>query len=80
MNNTKFSLIIPVYNEELNLKSLIKEILDVLKKFNQFEIIFIDDGSIDDSLKILKYYQNNLKFNVLENHKNIGQSFSMYKA
>ena len=38
MNNTKFSLIIPVYNEELNLKSLIKEILDVLKKFNQLKL------------------------------------------
>ena len=80
MNNRKFSLIIPVYNEELNLKSLIKEIFEVLKKIKQFEIIFIDDGSIDDSLKILKYYQNSLKFNVLENHKNIGQSFSIYKG
>lgn len=42
------SAIIPVYNEEENVKILHHELLDVLKKLGQmFEIIFVNDGSTD---------------------------------
>ncbi len=48
------SLVIPVYNEEENLEPLyqrIKEILEPLGK--EYEIIFVDDGSQDNSSQIL---------------------------
>ena len=51
------SIIIPVYNEEKNLKKLLKKIdlikLDRLKK----EIIAVDDGSTDSSFHILKRFK-----------------------
>ena len=46
------SIIIPVLNEELNIIPLTNKIIQKLKKY-KFEIIFVDDSSIDNSKKIL---------------------------
>ena len=47
------SIIIPVLNEELNIKPLTNKIIKTLKRY-KFEIIFVDDSSTDSSKKILK--------------------------
>tara|TARA_Y100000591_G_scaffold61923_1_gene50500 strand:+ start:232 stop:939 length:708 start_codon:yes stop_codon:yes gene_type:complete len=47
------SIIIPILNEEKNIKKLSEEIKKKLNKI-KFEVIFVDDKSIDDSLNILK--------------------------
>lgn len=47
----KLSIIIPVYNSEKHLKRLMNSIL---KSKEDFEVICVDDGSTDGSLKILK--------------------------
>lgn len=46
------SVIIPVYNEEKSLNELYFRIVDSLEK-KDFEIIFVNDGSVDDSVKII---------------------------
>ena len=46
------SIIIPVLNEELNIAPLTYKIIKSLKNYN-FEIIFVDDSSTDNSKKIL---------------------------
>ena len=44
------STIVPVYNEESNLPELVASLMPVLNGLNlPFEIIFINDGSTDDS-------------------------------
>lgn len=49
------SLIIPVYNEEKNIENLYMELIPVLESIdNIFEIIFIDDGSRDNSFEIIR--------------------------
>jgi len=50
------SLVIPVYNEEENLQGLYEEICQTTEKMPQyfFEMIFVDDGSKDNSPQILK--------------------------
>ena len=49
------SIIVPVYNEELNLPTLVERICSATRPLNQsVEIILIDDGSSDDSPRILK--------------------------
>ena len=57
------SIIIPVYNSELILPSLVKEIENSLKnkKLNK-EIIFINDFSKDNSWKIIKDLSNSSDF------------------
>lgn len=54
-NDTKLSIVIPVFNESENIKPLItklKEVLNIIGK--SYEIIMIDDGSTDDSFDVMK--------------------------
>jgi glycosyltransferase involved in cell wall biosynthesis len=51
----KFSIIIPVFNEEDNVAVLHQEIIEVMKDFSDsFEIIFVNDGSEDETLNNLR--------------------------
>ncbi len=56
----KISIIIPSYNEEESITKLYKRLDDVTKKMVQyeFEILFINDGSKDKTLKIIKMLRN----------------------
>lgn len=49
------SVVIPVYNEEGNLRPLTHSLFEVLERLGQeFEVIFVDDGSTDKSLMLLQ--------------------------
>jgi glycosyltransferase involved in cell wall biosynthesis len=51
----EISVVVPVYNEEENLSVLIAKVVEVLKEIGvSYEMIFVDDGSLDGSLKVLK--------------------------
>ena len=57
-----FSLVLPFYNEEKNLKILIPQILNILKKIrNSYKIILVDDVSNDNSLKICKGFKKKIE-------------------
>ena len=62
----------PVYNSEKNLKYTLESIIG--QTFKDFELIAIDDGSTDNSLKILKEYQMMDKRIVVVQQKNSGVS------
>ena len=66
----KFSIIIPVYNTAKYLEKCITSLLS--QNFKSFEIICIDDGSEDNSIEILKQYQN---LKILK-EKNSGSGFA----
>ena len=55
------SYVIPIYNEELNIKNTINKIVDAFNEssLKSYEIIFIDDGSVDNSIKIIKSFLRN---------------------
>lgn len=53
---TKVSIIIPVYNVERYIEQCLDSVF--LQTFQDFEIICVDDGSIDNSLNILKKYND----------------------
>ncbi len=63
-NNINLTILIPVYNEENFLKKLFDE-LKIYFNNNKTEVIIIDDGSTDESTKILKELKdsNRYKFN-----------------
>ncbi len=51
----QISFVIPVFNEEENIAALHREIVDVMARTGDtFEIIMIDDGSIDGTMRELK--------------------------
>tara|TARA_Y100001970_G_C14214245_1_gene848708 strand:- start:271 stop:969 length:699 start_codon:yes stop_codon:yes gene_type:complete len=74
-----FSVIVPIFNEEKNIEILINQIKNSLVDFSSFEIIIINDGSTDQSFKILKNL-NKRNIKLLNNKKNMGQSFSIYEG
>jgi glycosyltransferase involved in cell wall biosynthesis len=52
--SAEISVVIPVYNEELVIKHSVRRINDVLKSLEvQYEIIVVNDGSTDSTLKVL---------------------------
>jgi glycosyltransferase involved in cell wall biosynthesis len=68
------SLVIPIFNEENLIDELVKRTISALETFIQdYEVIFVDDGSTDESLnKILHWQKKNRKIKVLSLSKNFG--------
>ena len=74
MADVRISVVIPVYNEEANLRALIKRLLPVMEGMEKpFEVILIDDGSRDNSLTLLKEFSLNPVVRVVELTRNYGQ-------
>ena len=69
------SIIVPVYNSADNLKKLNKRLVNISGNFFQeYEIIYIDDGSYDNSVEILKeIIKINQKVKLITLSKNYGQ-------
>ena len=74
---TNLSLVVPVYNEEENLHLLfdaIRKALDPLPR--TWEVVFVDDGSYDDSLGVLNELaeQDTQHVRVVSFRRNFGQT------
>lgn len=68
----KISIVVPFYNERDNVRELHREIVDVCEKEGYiYEVIFIDDGSSDDTYELMKTL-NPLK--IIKLRKNYGQT------
>ncbi|MCK5510081.1 glycosyltransferase family 2 protein [Candidatus Parcubacteria bacterium] len=69
------SAVVPIYNEEGAIKNLHKKIVNVLEKINKpFEIIFVNDGSADRTLEIMKKLK---PLTIINFRKNFGQTAAM---
>jgi polyisoprenyl-phosphate glycosyltransferase len=69
----KVSVIVPVYNEEGSIRDLTSRILEVLRQYSDYELLFVDDGSKDNTLAILKtLHSENYKINYLSFSRNFG--------
>lgn len=75
----KISIVVPLFNEEESLKPLAREIKKVMTSYNNnFEVIFVDDGSRDRSLQVLKELRNDDKrFKFVSFQKNFGKSAAL---
>ena len=73
------SIIIPVFNEQESLKELYQQLRDVLIKLDKpWEIVFVDDGSSDQSFSILKdIAKKDVGVRVIGFRKNFGQTVAL---
>ncbi|MCH2083832.1 MAG: glycosyltransferase family 2 protein [Saprospiraceae bacterium] len=71
----KISVVVTVYNEEENIQPLIDQISDALGNF-EYEIVYVDDGSTDNTLATLKSIKHD-RLKVVEFRKNYGQSLAL---
>ncbi len=73
------SLVIPVYNEEENLVALYQEIITATDSLGKnLEIIFVDDGSQDQSYSVLHQIQeNDRRVKIIRLRRNFGQTAAL---
>ena len=55
MQPIQYSIVIPIFNEEEGLSELYGRLIAVMEKLEQpYEVVFVNDGSTDRSLEIMK--------------------------
>jgi len=74
------SVVIPVFNEQENIRALHQALSSVLEALGKtYEIIYIDDGSTDQSLALLRGAQaNDARVTVIEFSRNFGQHAAIF--
>jgi glycosyltransferase involved in cell wall biosynthesis len=75
----KIAVIIPCYNEEDNVKAVYDRLTEVLNSTNyQYDLIFIDDGSKDNTLnELLKLYEKDHKVKIIAFSRNFGKEIAL---
>ncbi len=72
------SLIVPVYNEEAIVDKFINQISSLLKNKFKYELIFINDGSDDETLsKLLKRQKKDLHIKIIDLTRNFGKEAAL---
>ena len=75
------SLVIPAYNEEANLRRLMERLRPVMQQMGtEHEIVFVDDGSRDNTLSILKSFLIYPEVRVVELTRNYGQHAAIFSG
>lgn len=73
---TKYSVVVPLKNEEENIEELVKEIKHTMEQLDtEWELICVDDGSTDNTLaKLVALRKHNPFMRILSFDRNYGQS------
>jgi glycosyltransferase involved in cell wall biosynthesis len=71
----KVSVVLPVYNGQDLLRETLNSVLN--QRYSSFEIIAIDDGSTDDSLEVLREYENDI---AVHSQQNVGVATTRNKG
>lgn len=78
-SNTEISVVIPVYNEEMNILKLYNRLYEALNKANlNWEIVYVNDGSKDRSLAVLKgLAEENSSVKYIDLSRNFGHQLAI---
>lgn len=79
IDTPELSVVIPFYNEELNIDHLFERLLSVLDRLNvRYEVICVNDGSQDNTLKCLvKHHQRRPEIKVINLSRNFGKEVAL---
>ena len=79
MNNPTISIIAPCYNEEETIEPFLRRIEEILTQINEpYEIVFINDGSKDNTLNILLNTKQNFKnIRIINFSRNFGKEAAL---
>jgi len=77
-NRPALSVVVPLLDEQDNLRLLYEQLTKALKDNGDYELIFVDDGSTDSSFEILKdLHASDRRVQVIRFRKNFGQTAAM---
>jgi dolichol-phosphate mannosyltransferase len=81
VGNNYISVVVPAYNESENLPFLVKNVYEIFNKskfINNYEVVVVNDGSIDNTENVVKdmlsHYKNLTLINLKEN---VGKAYSL---
>lgn len=77
----KISIVVPCYNEEDIIEEFYNKLLETLDEIEgyEYEILFIDDGSNDNTLKILNLIkEKDNKVRIISFSRNFGKESAIY--
>ena len=79
MNNPIISIIAPCYNEEETIEPVLRRIEEILTQINEpYEIVFINDGSRDNTLNVLLNAKQNFKnIRIINFSRNFGKEAAL---
>ena len=75
----KISIIIPLYNEEKTIITLLEKIKNI-QVLDSKEVIIVDDFSNDNSLKLVEDYKGLKNILILKHNKNLGEGAAIKTA
>ncbi len=75
----EISIVVPIFNEEENLPTLYQRLEEVMEKLAvDYELLFVNDGSSDSSIQILKEYASkNAKVKYIDFSRNFGHQIAV---
>lgn len=76
--SVELSVVVPVLNEQDNIRTLYREIKETLAGKHSYEVIFVDDGSTDGSFSVMAELQkDDSRVRVISFRTNFGQTAAM---
>jgi glycosyltransferase involved in cell wall biosynthesis len=78
-DDVELSVVVPMYNEELNIDYLFERLVPVLDRLNlKYEIVCVDDGSKDNTLNYLvEHHRRNPAIKVVNLSRNFGKEIAL---
>ena len=72
----RYSIVIPFFNEQESIPQLYMKLTEVMDSIGEpYEMVFVDDGSKDNSYKVLSdIYEHDRRVNVVRLRRNFGQT------
>ena len=78
MKKFKVSVVVPALNEAENVGQLLSRLVPVLEKYSDYEVIFVDDGSQDNTIAVLdEEHKKNDKINYVSFSRNFGHQYAL---
>src|SRR2546429_888214 len=72
----RYSIVVPFFNEEENIPPLYMKLTEVMDSIGEpYELVFVDDGSRDNSFRVLsEIYEHDRRVNLIRLRRNFGQT------
>ncbi len=75
------SVIIPTYNESESIVSSLNECLNIFRSFGMpFELIVVDDGSVDSTAKLVRKFSRSNPVKIVSYRRNKGKGHALKHA
>ena len=75
-SNIRYSIVVPFFNEQENIPPLYMKLTEVMDSLGEtYELVFVDDGSRDNTFKVLSdIYEHDRRVNLVRLRRNFGQT------